>query len=105
MAKKNKKEMKALKKKVKKEKKAEKKARKAAKKERKKLSALVQSAHMQGKKIRFWGTLDFPCPARKEVWRELLAAAVDLINTDDLKGLREFLTEREVRSPISSISE
>ena len=64
-------------------------------KERQRLKAVVQSAHMQGKKIRFWGTFDFPCPARRKLWRELLAADVDLINTDDLEGLRRFLLEEE----------
>jgi len=63
--------------------------------ERDKLRNSVNKAHAQGKKIRFWGTLDIPCPAREALWRELLEANVDLINTDDLKGLRLFLLENE----------
>ena len=31
--------------------------------------------------------------AREAVWQELLSAGVDLINTDDLEGLRRFLLE------------
>jgi hypothetical protein len=36
--------------------------------------------------VRFWAT-----PEKPEVWRELLKAEVDLINTDKLAELREFL--------------
>lgn len=34
---------------------------------------------------------DAPGPAREAVWRELLAADIDHINTDDLAGLEDFL--------------
>ena len=54
--------------------------------ERELLKKLVASAHLQGKRIRFWATPDSP-----EMWRELLLAGVDLINTDDLAGLSVFL--------------
>ncbi|HEC61965.1 MAG TPA: hypothetical protein ENI27_06885, partial [bacterium] len=40
-------------------------------------------------------TPDKPSPARKAVWLELLAAGVDLINTDDLEGLQQFLLEHD----------
>jgi hypothetical protein len=56
--------------------------------ERLKLREIVNSAHEQGVKIRFWATPDGP-----DVWEELLAADVDLINTDDLGGLQKFLME------------
>jgi glycerophosphoryl diester phosphodiesterase len=58
--------------------------------ERQKLKQLVRDAHDQGQRIRFWATAD-----TVEMWRELHAAGVDLINTDDLAGLSKFL--REVR--------
>ena len=54
--------------------------------DRDRLQALVRKAHDQGRRIRFWGARDNPV-----VWREQLDAGVDLINTDKLEGLREFL--------------
>jgi hypothetical protein len=59
--------------------------------ERQKLDEVVRKAHAQGRLVRFWATPDVPSPAREAVWRELLAAGVDLLNTDDLNGLQEFL--------------
>jgi len=60
--------------------------------ERRKLRDIVRVSHEKGRRVRFWATPDTPSPAREAVWRELTAAGVDLINTDDLEGLREFLT-------------
>jgi hypothetical protein len=54
--------------------------------ERDQLNALVKQAHAKGRRIRFWAT-----PESTAVWRELRAAEVDLINTDDLDGLQKFL--------------
>jgi hypothetical protein len=59
--------------------------------ERQRLGEMVRRAHAKGRLVRFWATPDVPSPAREAVWRELLAAGVDLINTDDLRGLQEFL--------------
>jgi hypothetical protein len=56
--------------------------------ERKKLRELVAKAHKQGRKVRFWAT-----PETEEMWKELLAAEVDFINTDKLKELEKFLRE------------
>ena len=61
--------------------------------EQQKLNDLVRKAHAQGRLVRFWATPDAPSPAREAVWRELLSAGVDLLNTDDLKGLQEFLLQ------------
>lgn len=58
--------------------------------ERKKLREMVAKAHKQGRKVRFWAT-----PEKVEVWKELLAADVDLLNTDKLKELEKFLRESE----------
>lgn len=55
--------------------------------ERQKLHAIVKKAHTTGRRIRFWAT-----PEKIAVWRELQTAGVDLINTDDLPGLRHFLS-------------
>lgn len=54
--------------------------------ERKKLTEYVAKAHKQGRKVRFWAT-----PEKLEVWKELLAAGCDFINTDKLDQLQAFL--------------
>jgi len=59
--------------------------------ERRKLEEIVQTVHKKGRRVRFWATPDRPSPARDTLWRELLAAGVDLLNTDDLTGLQQFL--------------
>jgi hypothetical protein len=61
--------------------------------ERKKLDDIVRKSHAKGRLVRFWETPDLPSPARDAVWKELLSVGVDLINTDDLEGLRRFLLE------------
>jgi hypothetical protein len=61
--------------------------------ERQRLHNIVRKAHAKGRLVRFWLTPDDPSREREAVWRELLAADVDLINTDDLKGLQEFLLQ------------
>ena len=59
--------------------------------ERLKLSRIVRKAHEKGRRVRFWATPDNPSPAREALWRELLSAGVDMLNTDDLEGLQQFL--------------
>jgi hypothetical protein len=54
--------------------------------EKTKLKDIVRKAHEKARRVRFWGAPDTPA-----FWRELLANDVDLINTDDLDGVREFL--------------
>ena len=54
--------------------------------EQAKLQRVVEQAHQQGWRIRFWAT-----PDRESVWRALAEAGVDHINTDDLAGLGAFL--------------
>ncbi len=60
--------------------------------ERTKLRDVVRRAHRHGRRLRFYAT-----PESKPLWHELLAADVDLINTDDLPGLERFL--RETKHP------
>jgi hypothetical protein len=55
--------------------------------ERQKLLLLVRLAHAQGRRVRFWAAPDNPAG-----WGELLRAGVDLINTDRLRELSEFLS-------------
>jgi hypothetical protein len=59
--------------------------------EQQELRDIVQKAHARGRLVRFWATPDRQSTARDAVWRELLSAGVDLLNSDDLKGLQEFL--------------
>jgi len=54
------------------------------------LGEIVAKAHAQGRGIRFWATTD-----NTAVWSVLYDAGVDLLNADDLEGLRDFLLERE----------
>jgi len=54
--------------------------------EKQKLREFVARAHAQGRRLRFWSA-----PDSSPGWRELLAAGVDLINTDNLDGLQKFL--------------
>ena len=58
--------------------------------ERAKLQAIVQTAHANHQRVRFWATPE-TAPQREAVWTELLAAQVDYINTDHLQALRDFL--------------
>ena len=55
--------------------------------ETRRLAFYVAEAHKNGSKVRLWAA-----PENKEVWSELLKCNVDLINTDHLNTLREFLT-------------
>jgi len=59
--------------------------------ERRKLREIVQTAHQKGRRIRFWATPDNVSLARDALWRELVSAGVDMLNTDDLEGLQQFL--------------
>ncbi|MDX2247704.1 MAG: endonuclease/exonuclease/phosphatase family protein [Bacteroidia bacterium] len=52
------------------------------------LKTLADQAHRQGKKIRLWAT-----PDDENVWKVLLEAGVDYINTDDPERLKKFLSK------------
>lgn len=58
--------------------------------EQKKLCAYVAIAHKYGEKVRLWAS-----PENKEVWTELLKCGVDLINTDKLVTLKNFLNDHK----------
>ena len=55
------------------------------------LRALVQRVHGQGRKLRFWRL-----PAKASVWQRLCDEGVDVLHTDDVRGLAAFLTERRL---------
>jgi hypothetical protein len=57
--------------------------------EQTKLKDIVAKAHKHNRLVRFWAT-----PENPVVWEQLLAAGVDLINTDQLPELRRFLLDR-----------
>jgi hypothetical protein len=54
--------------------------------EQTRLQQIVEKAHRQGRRVRFWAA-----PDQALGWRALLEAKVDLINTDNLTGLKDFL--------------
>lgn len=54
--------------------------------EQQRLCAYVSMAHRCGEKVRLWAS-----PENKVVWNELLKCGVDLINTDKLVALKNFL--------------
>ncbi len=51
-----------------------------------KLKKFVNKVHGQNRKVRLWAT-----PEKTELWTQLLEAKVDLINTDRLQQLQDFL--------------
>ena len=55
------------------------------------LCAFVAMAHRMGEKVRLWAS-----PEKKVVWDELLSCGVDLINTDRLPVLKNYLSTRTV---------
>ncbi|MGC9468471.1 MAG: phosphatidylinositol-specific phospholipase C/glycerophosphodiester phosphodiesterase family protein [Anaerolineae bacterium] len=60
-----------------------------------KLTNIVDQAHADGRRVRFWATPDARGPQREKVWQTLVEADVDLINTDDLEALQQFLLEHD----------
>lgn len=61
------------------------------------LKKRVRQVHAQGRRLRYWGVAN-----RHAVWRVLYDAGVDLIHTDNLRGVRDFLLERRVDLPKKS---
>jgi glycerophosphoryl diester phosphodiesterase len=54
------------------------------------IKELAQRVHAEGKKLRLWAI-----PDNELAWETLLDAGVDFINTDRLKELNAFLSQRE----------
>jgi len=54
-----------------------------------KMNEAIALAHSQQRRIRFWGAPDTP-----QMWTVFRNAGVDLLNADDLDGLRDFLLKR-----------
>jgi hypothetical protein len=68
--------------------------------EKAKLQNLANEVHRQGKKLRFWAI-----PERLNAWQTLVEAGVDLISTDDLKGLEKFFQSKGISTTRPDISE
>ncbi|PQO47913.1 hypothetical protein C5Y93_01930 [Blastopirellula marina] len=58
-----------------------------------KLREIVKKAHAKGRIVRFWATPEHP-----KVWSELNDAGVDLIGTDMLERLADFLNDKPLDS-------
>lgn len=58
------------------------------------LQKLANLTHSEGKKLRLWAS-----PEDEAIWEKLLAAGCDLINSDELVRLRQFLQRREMACP------
>ncbi|MFF2555547.1 hypothetical protein ACFVUS_31385 [Nocardia sp. NPDC058058] len=63
--------------------------------QRRALQDLVDRAHGEGKRVRFWGAPDEPGPARKALWDEEFDAGVDRLSTDHLSELADYLRSRQ----------
>lgn len=50
------------------------------------LKQVIEVAHQEGKKIRFWGA-----PDTQDCWQTLINLGADIINTDHVKACRAFL--------------
>lgn len=72
--------------------------------EREKLHSIVAVAHADGQRVRFYATPDQPGPEREAIWKELMEARVDYLNTDDLSGLRSFLLANDPRPAVPYVN-
>lgn len=59
--------------------------------EKARVREIVAKAHTHGRRVRFWGSPDKPV-----FWQEMFDDDVDLINTDNLGGVEEFLARKGV---------
>lgn len=61
--------------------------------EKQRLCNYVSLAHKNGQQVRLWAS-----PDNKAVWNEILSCGVDLINTDKLVVLKNFLVSRAINA-------
>lgn len=59
--------------------------------DRTKLADILKQAHAHGRLMRFWAAPDKPA-----AWQALYDSGVDLINTDDLPGMKSFLLNQKI---------
>ncbi|MGH1365728.1 MAG: hypothetical protein ACRBF0_19360 [Calditrichia bacterium] len=60
-----------------------------------KLRELANRAHQRGAKLRFWKTPEKDRQVRERIWNLLLSCGVDILSTDNMKHLSDFLRARE----------
>ena len=65
--------------------------------ESKKLNNIINQVHNENRKIRFWATDVDSASDQQKIWKKLLDAGVDLINTDKLVEFRNYLIHYENR--------
>jgi alkaline phosphatase len=65
-----------------------------AEKEKSRLREVIDSAHSRNKKIRFWNSPDDP-----NAWDTFIKMGIDLINTDHVVKLAEYLNDRKKAGP------
>jgi len=68
--------------------------------ERNRLRALVDAVHRLGRRLRL-----YHLPEAEGVWSEALAAGVDLLSTDELQRLAQFLEARPLDSARAALSQ
>ncbi|MGF1700918.1 phosphatidylinositol-specific phospholipase C/glycerophosphodiester phosphodiesterase family protein [Photobacterium makurazakiensis] len=59
------------------------------------LSRITDIAHANHQKIRFWATPEGRDDINEHIWRELINADVDFINTDHQQALHDWLLEND----------
>lgn len=64
-----------------------------------KLRHYVEDAHRYGAKVRLWAS-----PNKHTTWQQLLACGVDLISTDKLSFLRDFLIKEKGNEAVLDLS-
>jgi len=67
--------------------------------ERNRLQALVDAVHRRGRRLRL-----YHLPEAESVWSEALDAGVDLLSTDDLQRLEQFLDARPLDGARAALS-
>jgi hypothetical protein len=67
-------------------------------KEYDRLTNIINQAHNENRKIRFWGTDVESSLGQIKIWEKLLDVGVDLINTDKLIEFRNFMIRYENRA-------
>lgn len=54
------------------------------------LESVIDKVHKTGLMVRFWNTPSWPQRVRNKVWMQLWESGSDIINVDDLKGVKDF---------------
>jgi hypothetical protein len=67
------------------------------------MRAIVEAAHAQGRRVRFYDTPATTATVRENVWLAELAEGVDLINVDDLEAGRRFLLANDDGTPSTAV--